>query len=61
MVSYSRFSIDVDIITEYLGVVYDSLATTGSQCNPAISNATATIEDMIKTTDGRKQLMDMFR
>ena len=49
------------LFQEYLGVVKDSLATTGSGCNAAISSSTDTIASMIKSDSGRKQLKSLFR
>ena len=48
-------------IQEYLGVVRDSLATTGSECNAAISSSTGTVTSMMKSESGRKELKSLFR
>lgn len=48
-------------LVEYLGVVRDSLATTGPECNKNIKEATAQIEGLLKTKDGRQQLKKDFR
>jgi pimeloyl-ACP methyl ester carboxylesterase len=46
---------------DYIAVVRDSLATTGSSCNSAIGNATAKIESLLQSSQGRAQLKNKFR
>ena len=46
---------------EYLQVVVDALATTGTQCNAAINDATQTMAQWWNQPDKRKMLFTMFK
>ncbi|XP_041359445.1 putative serine protease K12H4.7 [Gigantopelta aegis] len=45
---------------DYLGVVRDSLDTTGPGCNKAISEATCSIQKQMQSSSGRKDLKKLF-
>ncbi|XP_078380206.1 putative serine protease K12H4.7 [Oculina patagonica] len=45
---------------EYMDVVTASLATTGQECDQNIANATKTLQSLLSTEQGAKQLSELF-